>query len=162
MQGILFTVAFQLICSCLNQQQENNTEKNSVAFVPAPNVIVYQLNGNWQHLVPVTLSEDKSKIVAYPGPTDVQKMKAPLALKYGWWLDTRGISANTAFLSISIEQYKKKSAAPSLEEMMKKIAVLKPFKRIMNCGNFPVNEEYIQMLNEHLRKKTIKKCTCVK
>jgi len=149
MQGILFVVSFGLFC-CLTQQPVNKIEKNSFAFVPAPNVIVYQLNGNWENLVPVTLSEDKTKIVAYPGPTDLQKMKPPVSLKYGWRLDTRGISSNTAFLSVTIDEY------------LTWKEVLKPFKRIMNCGNFIVNNESIEKLNTQLRKKTIKKCSCVK
>jgi len=161
MQGILFAVAFGLFC-CLTQQPAIIIEKNSFTFVPAPNVIVYQLNGNWENLVPVTLSEDKTQIVAYPGPTDLQKMKPPIFLKYGWWLDTRGISKNTAFLSITIDEYLTWKEVPSIDELMKRVKVVKPFKRIMNCGNFIVNNESIEKLNKQLRKKTIKKCTCVK
>jgi len=161
MQGILFVVSFGLFC-CLTQQPVNKIEKNSFAFVPAPNVIVYQLNGNWENLVPVTLSEDKTKIVAYPGPTDLQKMKPPVSLKYGWRLDTRGISSNTAFLSVTIDEYLTWKEVPSVDELMKKVKVVKPFKRIMNCGNFIVNNESIEKLNTQLRKKTIKKCSCVK
>jgi len=161
MQGILFIVVFRLIC-CLTQQTSINIEKDSFAFVPAPDIIVYQFNGNYENLVPVTLSEDKTSIIAYPGPLDVLKMKPPISLKHGWWLDTRGISKNTAFLSITLEEYKTFEEAPSLNEMMKKVKAIKPFKRIMNCGNTPVNEELIESLKQQVRKRTIKKCTCVK
>ncbi len=161
MQGILFSVAFGIIC-CLTQQPAIKIEKNSFAFVPAPNVIVYQLNGNWENLVPITLSKDKTKIVAYPGPADLQKMKPPISLKYGWWLDTRGISQNTAFLSVTIDEYINWREVPSVDELMKKVKVIKPFKRIMNCGNIIVNAENVEKLKSQLRKKSIKKCSCVK
>lgn len=161
MQGFLFTIAFGLFC-CLTQHPANKTEKKSFAFVPGPNVIVYQLNGNWENLVPVTLSEDKTKIVSNPGITDLQKMKTPISLKYGWRLDTRGISSNTAFLSVTIDEYLSWKEVPAVEELMKKIKVIKPFKRIMNCGNFIINDENIKQFKSELRKKSIKKCTCVK
>lgn len=161
MQGILFVIAFNVFC-CLTQQPLYKSEKNSFAFAPGPNVIIYQLNGNWENLVPVTLSEDRTKIVAYPGPLDLQKMKPPMYLKHGWWLDTRGISENTAFLSITLDEYKTYKETLSLEEMKQKIKVLKPFKRMYNCGNSIVNEDYIDKLKNQLRKKSIKKCTCVK
>ena len=32
----------------------------------------------------------------------------------------------------------------------------------MNCGNTPVNEKFIENLKQQARKRTIKKCTCVK
>jgi hypothetical protein len=161
MQGFfshsLITFLFTFIIN-----QNKSVENNSLSMVPAPNVIVYQLNGEWQNLVPVTLSKDKSTIVAYPSSIDLERMPTPIQLKHNWWLDMRGISKNTAFLNVSIEEYKTWKETPPLSELMSKVKVLKPFKRIYNCGNFQINEESLVTLNKQLRKNSIKKCSCLK
>ena len=99
-----------------------------------PPVVVYKTTKDYSKNVAVTLSEDKKKIVSYPAPSDVSARSYPTALHKGYWLDNRGISSNTAFLSITYEEYAKLKKSPNLEELYSMIVDKNPIKRMYICG----------------------------
>jgi hypothetical protein len=99
-----------------------------------PHLLVYKTKGNYNKLVPVELSADKSSVSFYPSPKDVANNPAPVKLKHGYWLSKSGISTRTAFLSISIKEYSKLSAPPSRTELFEKIKEKSPLTELWDCG----------------------------
>lgn len=102
-----------------------------------PHAIVYKTKTDYSSYVAVTLSDDKMAIVSYPSPQDVftdGKLATPTKLKYGYWLDNRGIMPNTCFIKITYQEYAKMSAAPSPAELYKLIIDKSPFKEIYDLG----------------------------
>jgi len=132
--GIVFVAITMVACSGRKAENTTNTTSATEAAVPGPALKLYQLHGDWHNNVPVTLSEDGSRIVAYPSPTDVRKMEKPVKLTEGWWMDVRSIGNNTAFLDWEMKDYGALKKTPSLEEMMSHIASKKPFVRLYECG----------------------------
>ncbi|MCL2132527.1 MAG: hypothetical protein FWH36_08805 [Lentimicrobiaceae bacterium] len=126
-----------------------------------PPIIVYKTTKDYSKNVAVTLSEDKTKIVAYPAPSDVSERSLPTALNKGYWLDNRGISPNTAFLSITYEEYAKLKKAPSSEELYGMIIDKKPIKKMYLCGRGGSYEGIVPVLNA-LIKKRFKGCERIK
>ncbi len=141
-----------------------NPEKQisySPFLIPGPNAIVYQLNGPWETLVPVTLSTDGNQIVAYPSPADVKTMLLPQKLRKGWWLDVRGISANTAFLDYTLEEYANLKEVPSLTVLLQHIKTKKPFKNLYYCGVYDPSNNSIAHINKRIRSNHVKQCSCI-
>ena len=71
-------------------------------------VIVYKTRANFYNMVPVTLNQDKDRIVSYPAPSDLYfegELALPGKLKKGYLLDRRGINVNTVFTSFTYEEY---------------------------------------------------------
>jgi hypothetical protein len=88
-------------------------------------------------LVPVILSSDKKQIIGYPHPIDVindSSYNYPTSLFNGYWIDNIGITVNTGFINISLEDYSKMNEPPSVGEMMAKLVDEAPFLEIWNCG----------------------------
>ena len=126
-----------------------------------PPIIVYKTTKDYSKNVAVTLSEDKKRIVAYPAPTDVSERSYPTALQKGYWLDNRGISPNTAFLSITYEEYAKLKKTPSLDELYKMIVATDPIKKMYLCGRGTTHDGIISEMNA-LIKKHFKGCKRIK
>src|SRR5271154_7202519 len=104
--------------------------KSNAQGMIGPATIIYKTRKDYNHLVPVTLNEDKSKIVSYPSPKDVYYKGAlafPTELKKGYLLDNRGVSKNFAFLSLTYEEYSKLPEVPPLSELYSKIVDKEPF-----------------------------------
>ncbi len=103
-----------------------------------PSTIVYKTRKDYSKNVPVTLSEDKSKIVSYPAPHDLffnGILAYPTPLAKGYWLDNRGVSENTAFLSLTYEQYAKLPVAPTTDDLYKMIIDKDPITQMYNLGS---------------------------
>ena len=126
-----------------------------------PPIIVYKTTKDYSKNVAITLSEDKKMIVAYPAPTDVSARSYPTALRKGYWLDNRGISPHTAFLSITYEEYAKLKKVPSLEELYKMIIDKNPIKKMYVCGRGTTHDGLVPELNA-LIKKRFKGCKRIK
>jgi hypothetical protein len=60
---------------------------------------------NYDKNVAIYLLEDKKHITGYPHPSDVSEKSYPTSLKNGYLLDNRGIGTNTAFISMTYEEY---------------------------------------------------------
>jgi len=115
-----------------------------------PPIVVYKTTKDYSKNVAVTLSADKKTIVSYPARTDVSARSYPTPLNKGYWLDNRGISPNTAFLSITYEEYAKLKKTPSLEELYSMIIDKDPIKRMYICGR---GSGVVSELNALIKKK---------
>ena len=88
-----------------------------------PHVIVYKTSKDYSRNVPVVLDDSRSVIVSYPAPTDVTpSVFLPVSLDKGYWLDRKGISENTAFLSYTYEEYARMESAPDMDTLLKAVA----------------------------------------
>lgn len=79
-----------------------------------PPAIVYRTSGDYDDLVPITLSPDGKSVESYPAPTDVSpSWSTPLHVADGFLLDRRGISARSAFTCYTYARYCALTEAPS-------------------------------------------------
>jgi len=116
----------------------NFTPNFTSALQPA---IIYKTSGDYSALVPVTLNDQKTQVTSYPDIKDVYysgyantQLAYPTKLDNGYLLDNRGISANSAFLKYTYDQYSKLSKTPSSAELFSSILVTSPFLEMYNCG----------------------------
>jgi len=129
----------------------------------SPSVIIYKTKADYSKNVPLTLSDDKSKILNYPGVKDVYYKGAlayPTHLVKGYLLDNRGVNINTAFLSLTYEEYSKLNTTPAPDDLYKMIIDKEPFKEMYNLGNrygFKDEVNEINELIEHHKLKEFKK-----
>jgi len=136
----------------------NVFEMQAQVIQALPPIIVYKMTRDYSKNVAVTLSADKKTIVSYPARTDVSERSYPTALNKGYWLDNRGISPNTAFLSITYEEYARLKKTPSVEELYGMIIDKNPIKRMYVCGR---GSNTVEELNA-LIKKRFKGCERIK
>jgi len=100
-------------------------------------VVMYKTKSNYNQLVPVRLSEDKSQIISYPHPKDVMLGKTilePVVLNDGYLMDRIGIGENVAYLGITLMEYSQLQEPMPISEMLKIIVDNDPLKLICNCG----------------------------
>jgi|SRR6185437_1710105 len=129
----------------------------------APHVIVYKTKKNYNNKVPVILSEDKSKIISYPDPSDVKNIPLPTKLKDGYLLDNRGIGLNVAYLKMTYAQFAKLHQAPSLDSMYSMIIDKDPLTALCDCGSRYVMKDPVKELNAMIKKGELRKaCKVVK
>ena len=129
--------------------------QNSQQIVAAtPKVIIYKMRKDYSRHVPVTLSADRKKIVAYPAITDVkigEQFTYPTRLQDGWWLDNRGISRYVAFLTYTYEEYAALPATPAPSELMEHILDSDPLTDMRFMGNRYQYKELVDELNEKIK-----------
>ncbi|MDB5049450.1 MAG: hypothetical protein JWO30_2521 [Fibrobacteres bacterium] len=119
------------------QPNGSGMEKASAQTGSGPKALVYKTAGDYDRLVPVGLSDDKSGIVSYPHPTDVRigdQYPTPTKLAEGYLLDNRGIGKNVAFLKLAYEDYGKLESTPSLKELYGLIIDKSPLVELWDCG----------------------------
>jgi hypothetical protein len=134
---IFVFVCLAAACSSSKKQGGEHVAKDNVDY-SGPPATVYKTTKNYNKNVPVTLSEDKTKVVAYPAPTDVFYKGAlanPIELKDGYLLDNRGVSIHTAFTKYTYEEYSKLKEAPDPVTLFNSIIDKEPIKEMYNCGN---------------------------
>ena len=125
-----------------------------------PHFIVYKTKKNYDKNVPVTLSDDKSKIVSYPDPSDVKNdngFTTPTKLKHGYLLDNRGVGVNTAFLRMTYKEYAKLQKLPTLDAMYKMIIDKDPIAELYDCGSRYEMTDPVREINEVIKKDELKK-----
>jgi hypothetical protein len=145
--------------------KKTESEKSGQMAIASPPVIVYQTKADYYDKVPVTLSEDKSEIVSYPGVKDVYykgELAYPTKLNDGYLLDNRGIDPNSAFLKLTYEEYSKLEATPTKEELYRMILDKDPFSKMYNCGNKYSYKDIVSELNSLIDGKKLKKQTRLK
>ncbi len=121
--------------------------------------VVYKTKNDYRKNVPITLSDDKTKVVSYPAPTDVfynGQLAYPSELINGYLLDNRGISVNTVFTKYTYEEYSKLKATPDLETFLKSIIDKDPFVEIYNCGNRYRFKDVVPELNNEIKNNRLK------
>ncbi len=127
-------------------------------FTPGPHVLVYKTTKNYNHHVPVILSEDKTTIVSYPSPKDIQtegKYHYPTLLKKGYLMDNRGIGKNVAFLKYTYEEYAQLEHAPDMETLYQSILDKNPLTEMCDCGIRTAFTHPEKQLNRLIAKKQL-------
>lgn len=106
----------QSVTTAPSQQAVTRDDGGKATFMPQ--AIAYRTSADVTNYVPVTLNDSRTSVVSFPAPTDITSATAPLALGEGWYLDRRGISANTAFTNWTYPEYARMSKAPTTAEIM--------------------------------------------
>lgn len=152
---------FLLLGSCL----AHNANAQAVKMT-YPRLVVYKTKADYRNLIPVALSEDKARIISYPGPTDVKLAEGymkPSKLKKGYLLDNQGIGKNVAFLNISYEEYAKMGKPLSRDEMFAKIVDKDPLLELYDCGERKDKQSsLIKRLKKDIRKQRLSNCNKIK
>ncbi len=156
---ILILLLFGSTCLTGCKTQKNTqSPSGSMALQPT---IVYKTKKDYNKNVAIYLSEDKKKITGYPHPTDVSANSYPIPLKDGYLLDNRGIGKNTAFISLTYEEYAALKKAPSIEELENMIIDRDPIKVMYYCGNRAGYSDMATELNKLIDNK-FKGCQRIK
>jgi hypothetical protein len=137
----------------------------SLDFSAGPPTLIYKTRANYSDKIPLTLSEDKTRIVGYPHPRDIYyrgKLAKPVYLRDGFMLDNRGIGPNTCFISMTYEEYALLSRAPAPGELEKMIIDRDPVSEIYNCGNRDQFTDVEYELRRMIRKGQLGKCRLIK
>lgn len=80
--------------SSVAQKKSPALDSSKVVLSMTAPVVVYKTRQNYNHLVPITLSEDKEEIDSYPDPSDLTEENnygKPIELEDGYLLDRRGV-----------------------------------------------------------------------
>jgi len=152
-------------CKSGNNVNQTNNQK-AAEFIPqyttGPQTLVYKTKGNYYNLVPVLLSEDKTKIISYPHPTDLKAgsdYTLPTFLNNGYLLDNRGIGRNVAFLKLTYQEYANLEKPPTLTELYNYIIDKDPLIELCDCGTRTSFTDVEKQLNSLIDKKTLR-TTC--
>jgi hypothetical protein len=121
-----------------------------------PPVIVYKTKSDYLNNVPVILSDDKSKIMSYPGIHDVKTnegvYQVPLKLENGYLLDQRGINEHVAFTKYTYEVYANLDNTPTAEELFEAIIDADPLTELYFCGSLFEFENPKDEINEIIQR----------
>ena len=162
MVALIFSAT--IIFSCKTPKLNNQPVLKEIDFSNPPTVI-YKTKKDYSQMVPVTLSEDKTKIVSYPGPQDIyfrNKLATPTRLDKGYLLDNRGLNKNSGFLDIRYEDYSKLDKVPGLVELYNHLIDKDPFTEFYNCGNrYQYKENETLKLNEIITNNGLSRCKCL-
>ena len=120
----LIYLCFFFSCSTIKLNKNNNKLIDEInnEFSDIQPIIIYKTTLDYSKNVPVILSSDKSKIISYPSPKDVfykENFAYPTKLTDGFLMDNIGISCNSAYLNLTLEEYSKYDEIPSLENLYK-------------------------------------------
>jgi hypothetical protein len=104
---------------------------------------IYKTKADYFNLVPVSLSEDKTKVISYPWPGDIfyqGKLAYPTKLDKDYFMDNRGgMWIDTAFLDMSYEDYSQ-IRTPSPKELLSIVKDKNPFTEFYDCGDKEAKE----------------------
>lgn len=149
------------LAACSNTRRVDNPNEISVSVGPVigqaagekaalPKARIYQMNGDYAQLVPVTLTPDGKSIANYPAPSDV-KGGQPIDLGNGWWLDRRGIGPNSAFTGYTYQDYANLSTQPTAAQLMGRINRAARITRIVDMP-FPYSAGCEKECKEEIKK----------
>ena len=170
---IFYSMVIFAMLGCKSQQKNSDSATNNISlktaqpFVAAlSHVVIYKTTKDYNHNVPVILSEDKTQIVSYPHPTDLfynGELVLPTILHNGYLLDNRGIGKNVAFLKYTYDEYSKLSEIPTLDELQRNIIDKEPLAELWDCGIKNNFTDLQKQLNEWIdRDMLIEKCKRIK
>lgn len=119
---------------------------------------IYKVEEKYFDKVAIQLSNDGNQILSYPSPIDIRRheqLPYPTRLNEGYLLDNVGnISQQTAFLSMSYEEYATLDKAPSLADM-KRMIVGKGVKEIYICRHIERNENLKSKINQLIAEQSL-------
>ena len=155
-KGITLIIMISII-SCSHKTQVNDSQKmeekektGSTVVQPSPSVIIYKTKEDYSDKVPVTLSDDKSKIISYPDSRDLIRngeLTLPIELHNGFLLDQRGIDQNVAFLSISYGTFTRAMRVYTIGQLYDLILDKDPLTEMYDCGNKNDFKNVVEDLN---------------
>ena len=155
--SILITLMFCL--SCTRKGVVNDFDSSG------PPTMIYKMREeSYKFLVPVMLSADRSKIIAYPSKQDLYKNNAytyPTELIREYFLDNRGINAQTALLKLNYEMYLKLEDGFSANDLFVQIKDKNPFIELYDCGNRFKSKDEVKEINQMILKNKLKNCKCL-
>lgn len=163
---ISFALFFMAAChgpketATKNAPAPNGSQASSA--MPAPPVMVYRTREDMNDLVPVILSEDGTRIVSYPHPSDLRGATGytkPTSLHHGYLLDNRGINGRVAFLGITYEAYSAMQEAPPVQKLLAMIKFKDPLLEMCDCGSRKKYTDPLRELNEMIDTGALRK-TC--
>ena len=154
-----------VVWSCKTQQKVDDMSSKkeiiTIDYSAGPTTYIYKTKGNYNNLIPITLSDDKSIISSYPHPKDIyykNVLAIPTQLKDGYLLDNRGISKNVAFLNITYEEYSKLDNPPNIDELFEMIIDNNPIVELYDCGNRYQYKDEVVELNNIITEKHLRQC----
>ncbi len=154
---LLFVISALLLVSCgTGKRLEMEPD-----FKDGAPTLIYKTKADYNNLVPVILSDDKTKIISYPHISDVYykgQLALPTELNNNYLLDNRGISKNVAFIDITYSDYSKLEKTPSVDSLFNMIVDFDPLISLYNCGNRNHWDDEVKRLNEIIVKRKLKKC----
>jgi hypothetical protein len=165
LSGIILLSLCALSCSHKGSPAAATGAKNNSVSVSSPSCIIYRTRSDYSVNVPVTLSDDKTRIVSYPDIKDIYyngRLSVPTLLSEGFFLDNRGIGAGVAFLSYTYDEYSKLASTPPAAELMKKIIDKDPLVEMYDCGKRSQYSNPEEELNAMIRAGDFKRCTKIK
>lgn len=154
--------------ACSNQttpNQKKDTRKEEMSSMAAPPVIIYKTKMDFGKNVPVTLSEDKSRVSSYPDKNDLKykgNFAYPTTLRDGYLLDNRGINEHVAFLDYTYEEFSKLEKTPSATDLMGHIIEYDPLLEMVQCGNRHDYKNLVDELNEKIAGEGFEGCNKLK
>lgn len=142
MKLVLFIVLFILTGCTSGKKSTKSQTSGTIEFIPLFSnnqpTFVYKTNANYNNLVPVLLSDDKSEIISYPDPKDLKAgytYLLPTLLAKGYLLDNKGINKNVAFLKLSYQEYSELKEIPSVKDLYGYIFDKEPLFELCDCGD---------------------------
>ena len=163
---ILLIVCIGCIATKKVTQTSDTKQPESVSVLGAEKpILVYKTKANYNNLVPVILSDDKSEIISYPHPDDIKtgyKYSVPVILHNGYLLDQRGIGKNVAFLNMTYEEYAKLKEIPIIEDMYHLIVDKDPLTELCNCASKKSFSDPVNQLNKLIDSNNLRiKCKII-
>jgi hypothetical protein len=146
--------------SCSTQRIDSKVTENNKSMISSPPVIVYKTRNNYFDKVPVTLSDDKQRILSYPAQSDIMlagKFVFPTQLDDGYLLDNRGISPNSAFLRFSYQDYYNMDNIPDARRLMNYILDDNPFIEFYQVGRRNDFQDIKSQINQMITEKKLQK-----
>lgn len=87
-----------------------------------PKAVIYRTDGDYNDLVPVTVTPGGPGLQSYPDPSDVGEFSRPVPVADGWLLDRRGgIGPYTRFTKWTYAEYHTLPQVPSVQEIIRNI-----------------------------------------
>jgi hypothetical protein len=168
MRYLSLSIVIFLVISAVSCRFSNKTAaKGSVfhpAYIPGPNAFVFRTRFDCSHLVPVTLNDSGTRILNYPAPSDVLAVgvenKVPIRLRKNYWLDNGSVGPNSAFLSISWEEFVKMKDL-SHTKLWPYVKYKNPFSEMYDCGLIGDRKEMEKAINRLIKDGKLQE-TCKK
>lgn len=152
MKPVVIIILFTIISCSSSKKSTNSQVSSTIEFIPqfssGQPTLVYKTNANYNNLVPVLLSDDKTEIISYPDPKDLKDGSIylqPSLLANGYILDNKGINKNVAFLKLTYQEYAELKEIPSLKVLYGYIIDKDPILELCDCGN---RSAYLDITNQ--------------
>lgn len=155
--NIIVSILFILIIISCKTTSDIDYSKVDYDGIPT---VIYKMKADYSNLVPVVLNEAKTEVIAYPGPKDLfnreGELRLPLPLDRGFYMDEIGIGLNTAYISLTIDEYAHMIQAPLRDSLFKLIVDNDPFTKMYDLGH---RKQYLDknVVKEIVSKRKYKK-----